>query len=135
MALSPEVQSVLDKVRSTATLVGSVDAGVGAMRLQIADLINKLNAPPVVAALSEEDHAALVETADDLDAMAVTLQKDIPTSVPIAPAAAAPAAAPVVPATQEEDSAAASAATPLAGTAPPADAAPAPDAPPAAPAA
>lgn len=83
MTVSAEVQSLLDKARQNRSLVGSVDHGVAAMRVQISQLIEKLNAIPVAPApsLSEEDKAGILEAAGELDASAETLKSDIPANV------------------------------------------------------
>jgi hypothetical protein len=116
MAVSAEVQTLLDKIRNNTSLVASVDQGVAALRLQIADLSKKLNTVPVAPArgLSPDDKAAILSMANDLDLTAERLQGDIPANVP--DDSQSTNAAQPVPPTQEADSAAATAAAPLGGT-------------------
>jgi hypothetical protein len=75
MAISAEVQALLDQARQNTSLVASVDLGLKAQAAQIADLQNQIAALP---GLSDEDRAAIVEATADLAAANATLQADIP---------------------------------------------------------
>lgn len=87
MAISSEVQTALDKIRQTQSLVASVDAGLKLQSQQIADLKAQIAALPTATPLSDEDKAALVEAGNDLDAINAKLQADIPANATVTPAA------------------------------------------------
>lgn len=96
MAVSKEVQDVLDKARAAQTYRKSTDAAMQALKMQneeqakqLADLTAKLQALPTSAPISDEDKAALIEAAGDLDAAISdqtqsidALKTDIPANVP-----------------------------------------------------
>ncbi len=95
MTVSPQVQTVLDLARSNSTVVASVDAGMKALMLQVADLKNQIaNQTP---SLSDDDKAALVSTATELQNSISTLSVDIPTGTPQAGSAAPPVPVPPEP--------------------------------------
>jgi phage shock protein A len=78
MAVSAEVQTVLDEIKQTKSLAQSVDAGVKLMQGQITDLQNQIAALQAGTVLSAEDKAALVQGAQDLADTNTSLQSDIP---------------------------------------------------------
>lgn len=81
MAVSAEVQRVLDLVRSNTSIVASVDLGITAMRKQIEDL----KAQIASVSLSADDKQALTSAADELTASVDQLQRDIPASTAVDP--------------------------------------------------
>jgi len=95
MAVSKEVQDVLDKARAAQTYRKSTDAAMQALKMQneeqakqLADLTAKLQALPTSAPISDEDKAALIEAAGDLDSAISdqtqsieALKTDIPANV------------------------------------------------------
>ncbi len=96
MTVSSEVQTALDGIRQTQSLVKSVEAGLAVQTQmiadqgkQIADLQAQIEAG---GALSADDLAALAETNKDIADVNTSLQADIPANT-VTPAAA-PAAAP-----------------------------------------
>ena len=78
MAISAEVQDVLDKIKSNTSLVQSVDAALKAEAAQITDLQNQIAALEVGTVLSAEDKAALAQGGADLAATNAALQADVP---------------------------------------------------------
>lgn len=76
--ISPEVKAILDRAKQNTSLVQSVDIGMKGLSKQVADLQAKIDSLPVGNVLSDEDKAALVEAAGDLDGAITTLQADIP---------------------------------------------------------
>ena len=78
MAVSAEVQAVLDAIKLNTSLVQSVDAALKAEAAQIADLQNQIAALQTGAPLSPEDKAALVQAAADLASTNAELQADVP---------------------------------------------------------
>lgn len=78
MAVSQEVQDVLDKAKQNGSLVQSVDLGLKALQSQVADLQSQISSISTTRALSDEDKAALVEASNDLATSISTLQSDIP---------------------------------------------------------
>ena len=94
MTVSAQVQTVLDLARSNSTLVTSVDAGMKALMLLVTDLKNQIaNQTP---SLSDDDKAALVSTATEIQNSISILSADIPSGTP--QAGSAPPAVPVPPA-------------------------------------
>lgn len=88
MALSKEVQDLVDQVRSLKDVVQSVDTGFKALKAQNDEQAAKIAALPVApASLSQEDKDALVQSTQDTTSLINTLQSDIPANTP----AAAPA--------------------------------------------
>lgn len=83
MAISSEVQTALDKIRQTQSLVASVDAGLKLQSEQIAGLKAQIAALPTATPLSDEDKTALVEAGNDLDAINAKLQADIPANAAV----------------------------------------------------
>lgn len=75
MALSAEVQALLDQARSLTSVVASVDAGMKALTAQVQQLQADIKSTP---SLSDEDKAALVEATNDLTNSIATLTADIP---------------------------------------------------------
>ncbi len=69
MAISPQVQSVLDAIAANSSLVASVDAGFKAEAKQITDLQTQ------VAALQAQIAAGNTLSADDIAALAAGLQQ------------------------------------------------------------
>lgn len=86
MAISQEVQGLLDQARVTQSLVKSVDLGLKAQSVQINDLQAQIATLQAGAPLSADDKAALQEAANDLSESNTTLQSDIPANTPQAPA-------------------------------------------------
>lgn len=78
MALSKEVQQILDRARQNSSLVQSVDLGMQALSKQVSDLQAQVSAIPVGGSISQEDKDALAEATSQLDLSIATLQKDIP---------------------------------------------------------
>ena len=78
MAISAEVQAVLDQIKQNTSLVASVDAALKAEAAQITALQAQIAALQAGTVLSAEDKAALVTAATDLAATNTTLQADVP---------------------------------------------------------
>ena len=78
MAISAEIQDVLDKIKANTSLVQSVDAALKAEAAQITDLQNQIAALQAGAPLSPDDKAALLQGATDLAATNAALQADVP---------------------------------------------------------
>ena len=94
MAISKEVQDQVDRVKELKDIIQSVDQGFKALAAQVADLQSKLAAVPVApaAAMSEEDKAALVQSATDTQGLIDTLKTDIPANTEqVSPATSTPA--------------------------------------------
>lgn len=85
MAISAEIQTVLDKINENTSLAQSVDAGIKLMQTQITDLQAQIASLQAGTVLSAEDKAALVQAAADLSATNTELQADIPANTPAAP--------------------------------------------------
>lgn len=81
MTVSAEVQTALDAVRQTKSLVQSVDAGIKVNNTLITDLKAQIAALPAGQVLSEDDKAALAETASTLADVNTQLASDIPAGV------------------------------------------------------
>ena len=78
MAVSAEVQGLLDLAKQENTLVASIDAGMKALQAQVAALQAQIaNGVP---SLSADDKAALAETATDIQNSITTLTADIPSN-------------------------------------------------------
>jgi chromosome segregation ATPase len=80
MALSKEVQDQADRTKELKDIVQSVDQGMKALAAQVSDLTSKLAAVPTAPAqaMSDEDKAALVQSANDTQDLINTLKSDIP---------------------------------------------------------
>ena len=78
MTVSQEVQDALDLVRTTKSLVQSVDAGIKVNNTLIVDLQAQIAALQAGQVLSADDKAALAETAQDLKDVNTQLASDIP---------------------------------------------------------
>lgn len=98
MTVSAQVQTALDGIRQTQSLVKSVGDGLALQSKmiedqgkQIADLQAQIAAG---AQLSADDLAALSETNADIADVNTSLQSDIPANVTPAPSPSAPAADP-----------------------------------------
>ena len=78
MAISAEVQAVLDQIKTNTSLVASVDAALKAEAVQITALPAQIAALQAGTTLSAEDKAALVQGAADLAATNTELQADVP---------------------------------------------------------
>lgn len=89
MAISAEVQKVLDEIKQNTSLVASVDAALKAEAAQITDLQNQIAALQAGTVLSADDKAALLQAATDLAATNTALQADVPANTP-PPATPAP---------------------------------------------
>jgi hypothetical protein len=85
MAISAEIQDVLDKIKANTSLVQSVDAAMKAEAAQITDLQNQIAALQAGAPLSADDKAALVQASADLAATNAALQADVPANTTPAP--------------------------------------------------
>jgi hypothetical protein len=81
MAISAEVQAILDQARSLTSVVASVDAGMKALTAQVQQLQADIKSTP---SLSADDKTALLEATDDLTASIATLNADIPANTPAA---------------------------------------------------
>lgn len=81
--ISQEIQDVLDRARQEHDLVKAIDLRQTAMMKQISDLLGQVKALPTGTALSDEDKAALVEAATDLDESISTLTADTTANVPL----------------------------------------------------
>lgn len=96
MAVSAEVQTALDGIRQTQSLVKSVEAGLAVQTQMIADQGKQIaDLQAQIAAggtLSADDLAALAETNKDIADVNTSLQADIPANI-VTP----PAPIPVVP--------------------------------------
>lgn len=97
MTVSAQVQTALDGIRQTKSLVASVENGLALQKQmiidqgkQIADLQAQIAAG---ATLGADDLAALAETNQDISDVNTSLTADIPANTPSAPPAAAPAPA------------------------------------------
>lgn len=108
MTVSAQVQTALDGIRQTQSLVKAVGDGLALQSKMIADQsaqIADLQAQIAAGAtLGADDLAALAETNADIADVNTSLQSDIPANVPAPPSSPPPSAAP------------ASGPTPLAGT-------------------
>lgn len=82
MAISAEIQAVLDGIAKNTSLVQSVDAALKAEAAQIADLQAQIAALTAGTVLSADDKAALVQAAADLAATNTELQADVPANTP-----------------------------------------------------
>ncbi len=78
MAISAEVQAVLDGIKTNTSLVASVDAGLKAEAVLIKALQDQIAALQAGAVLSAENAAALTQGAADLASTNATLQADVP---------------------------------------------------------
>ena len=85
MAISAEVQAVLDQIKQNTSLVASVDAALKAEAVQIKALQDQIAALQTGGVLSAEDKAALVQAATDLAATNAELQADVPANTTPAP--------------------------------------------------
>jgi hypothetical protein len=81
MTVSAEVQTALDAVRQTKSLVQSVDAGIKVNNTLITDLQAQIAALQAGQVLSADDKAALAETASTLADVNTQLASDIPAGV------------------------------------------------------
>lgn len=77
MAISAEVQKVLDDIAANKSVAASTAAGVQLLLTQIADLKTQIAAIPV-GGLSAEDKAALTQGATDLESTTTALGTAIP---------------------------------------------------------
>ncbi len=104
MAVSAEIQSALDGIRQTQSLVKSVEAGLVVQTKMIADqsaLIVELQAKiDSGKKLSADDLAALAETNADIAEVNTSLQADIPANTPPPVDPTQPAPAPTAPPAQ-----------------------------------
>lgn len=82
MAVSQEVQGLLDQAKQNNTLVKSVDTGLKALQAQARDLEQQIADLKANAPLSADDKAALVEASTDMAESITTLQSDIPANTP-----------------------------------------------------
>lgn len=82
MALSKEVQAILDRAKQNTSLVQSVDLGMQGLSKQVADLQAQISGMQPGNVLSDEDKAALAEAASNLDTSIAMLQSDIPANTP-----------------------------------------------------
>lgn len=92
MAISPQVQALLDAIKQNSDLVASVDAGFKAEATQITALQDQVAALQATVAaggtLSADDIAALASGLTQLGQTNATLQADVPANTtPAAPAA------------------------------------------------
>ena len=80
MAISKEVQDQVDRTKELKDIIQSVDQGMKALAAQVSDLTAKLAAVPTAPAqaMSDEDKAALVQSANDTQDLINTLKSDIP---------------------------------------------------------
>lgn len=76
--IDQEVQTALDKIRQTQSLAQSIVQADKLRDQQIADLKAQIAAIPVGTALSAEDKAALVDTANAIDDVNAALASAIP---------------------------------------------------------
>lgn len=81
--IDQEVQTALDKIRQTQSLAQSIVAADKLRDQQIADLKAQIAAIPVGTALSAEDKAALVDTANAIDDVNAALASAIPANTNI----------------------------------------------------
>lgn len=88
MAVTAEIQTVLDGIKANTSLVQSVDAGLKAESALIVQLQDQIAALQAGTVLSAEDKAALLQGATDLAATNATLQADVPANTTPAPAPA-----------------------------------------------
>ena len=90
MAISAEVQTILDQARANSVLVTSIDLRQKAMEKQISDLQAQIAALPVGTPLGADDKAALLEASGDMATSISTLTADTtantPPAAPVAPA-------------------------------------------------
>lgn len=78
MAISAEVQAVLDAIKTNTSLVASVDAALKAEAVQIKALQDQIAALQAGGTLSAEDKAGLTQGAADLATTNAALQADVP---------------------------------------------------------
>lgn len=76
MAVSAEVQQVLDLAKQNTSVVASVDLGMKALKQQVADLLAQIASG--TPSLSQDDKDALTATATEIQGSITTLQADIP---------------------------------------------------------
>lgn len=82
MAISKEVQEVLDKAKQNETLVGSLTTAFQGLKDQVSTLQATIDDLKVNAPLSEDDKAALVEASTDLTDALNLAQAAIPANTP-----------------------------------------------------
>ncbi len=89
MAISAQVQTALDGIRQTQSLVKSVEDGLAVQKQMLADQAKQIaDLQAQIAAggqLSADDIAALAETNADIAAVNTSLQNDIPANTTPAP--------------------------------------------------
>lgn len=94
MAISAQVQALIDQVKINTSLEQSADLALKALAAQIADLGTQIKAlQDQLAAggtLGADDIAALAQTQQDLAASAKTLAADVPANTTPAPSPPAP---------------------------------------------
>ena len=92
MTVSAQIQSALDGIRQTQSLVKSVEDGLAVQKQMLADQAKQIaDLQAQIAAggqLSADDLAALAETNADIAAVNTSLQSDIPANTPPATAPA-----------------------------------------------
>ena len=81
MALSPEVQKLIDNVAANTSAVQSAIAGLKVEQTQIADLQTQITALQPGQPIDAEDLAAITKAADDLGATNAALQVAVPAKV------------------------------------------------------
>ena len=84
MAISAEVQKVIDDIAANSSIAKSSAAALGLLAQQITDLQAQIAALQAGGVLSAEDKAALVQGAADLEATNTALQAATPASTPAA---------------------------------------------------
>lgn len=90
MALSKEVQAILERAKQNTSLVQSVDLGMKGLSKQVGELQATISGMQPGNVLSDEDKAALAEAASNLDTSIAMLQSDIPANTQADPTANQP---------------------------------------------
>ena len=90
MALSAQVQSLVDEVAATKSIEAASATAMAGMAKQISDLQAQVAAAAANGTISAEDAAAIAQSVSDLKDGATALQAAVPANTD--PAAAAPAA-------------------------------------------
>lgn len=102
MAISSQIQDLLDQVKLNTSIEQSADLGIKALTAQISDLAQQVTALQAQIAagqpLGADDIAAVASAVNDLKNSATTLQGDIPANTQPTPAPAPAPTAPTTPA-------------------------------------
>lgn len=81
MALSKEVQDLVDQVTANRNFAQSADQALGVMELQIKNLTDQLGSLQAGQSMNDEDVAAIKKAAQDLADTNTALQQAVPANV------------------------------------------------------